>query len=58
MAYYRGKHIVKHEKVNNSIVETYVLFQDGQVYIQTYVDYELQNEICVANVTSESKLDI
>lgn len=53
MAEYKGRHIVKHEKKNGITVETYVEFEEGQVYLNTYVNFKLYSRIHVADLASK-----
>ena len=53
MAEYKGRHIVKHEKKNGITVETYVEFEEGQVYLNTYVNFELYSRVHVADLASK-----
>lgn len=52
---YRGKHIVKHKKENGITVETYVEFEEGQVYLNTYVNFKLYSRIRAADLRDNSK---
>lgn len=53
MAEYKGRHIVKHEKKNGITVETYVEFEEGQVYLNTYVNFKLYSRVHVADLASK-----
>lgn len=53
---YRGKHVVKHKKENGLTVETYVEFEEGQVYLNTYVNFKLYSRTHVADLCNNSEL--
>ena len=48
---YRGKHVVKHAKKNGVTIENYVEFENGQIYLKTYIDFKLYSSICIADLT-------
>lgn len=50
VALYGGKHIVKREKVNDVPVETYIEFNDGEIRLNTYINYKLHSSALLAVV--------
>lgn len=55
MKFYEGNHIVKHEVIDGKVIETYVVFKDGVIYLRTFINFVFNGETCIADLNSGEK---
>lgn len=55
MKFYNGSHIVKREVIDGNVIETYVEYKDGVVYLKTYINYVFNYETCIADLNRGEK---
>lgn len=53
MKYYKGTHVVKREVIDGNIIDTYVSFKDGVIFLQTYINCGFNGETVIANLSRE-----
>ena len=41
MKFYDGNHIVKREVIDGNVIETYIAYKDGVIYLKTYINFVL-----------------
>lgn len=51
--FYKGKHIVKYCQNGKFTAETYVEFDDGQIYICTYINGKCCSKVNVATLKGD-----
>lgn len=50
MKYYKGTHVVKREVIDGNIIDTYVSFKDGVIFLQTYINCVFNGETVIADI--------
>lgn len=50
MKFYEGTHIVKREVIDGNVIETYVSFKDGVIFLQTYINCIFNGETVIADL--------
>ena len=58
MKFYKGTHIVKREVIDGNVIEIYVSFKDGVIFLQTYINFVFNCETVIADLGKVNNNDI